>query len=74
MRLVVMKRGGQPGNIAINPELVTYVRSSSGPFTDVHFGEHLVSVEGTFDQVIARLCGDTNAAQQPAVRNWIKTG
>lgn len=74
MRLVVMKRGGQPGNIAINPDLVTYVRSSSGPFTDVHFAEHLVSVEGTFDQVIARLVGETNAPQQPAVRNWIKTG
>jgi purine nucleoside phosphorylase len=69
-----MKRGGQPGNIAINPQLVTYVRSSSGPFTDIHFGEHHVSVEGTFDQVVAKLLGDPNAGMQPAVRSWIKTG
>jgi hypothetical protein len=72
--LIVMKRGGQPGNIAINPELVTYVRSSSGPFTDIHFGEHHVSVEGTFDQVVAKLLGDPHAGIQPAVRSWIKTG
>jgi len=72
--LVVMKRGGQPGYIAINPELVTYVRSASGPFTDIHFGEHHVSVEGTFDQIVAKLCGDLNAGAQPAVRSWIKTG
>jgi hypothetical protein len=69
-----MKRGGQPGNIAINPALVTYVRSSSGPFTDIHFGEHLVSVEGSFDYVVAKLSGDPQAGMQPPVRNWIKTG
>ena len=74
MPLVVMKRGGQPGNIAINTDLVTYVRSSLGPFTDIHFGEHHVSVEGTFDFVVAKLSGDTQAGAQPAVRSWIKTG
>lgn len=74
MPLIVMKRGGQPGSIAINPELVTYVRSSSGPFTDIHFGEHHVSVEGTFEQVVAKLTGDPSAGIQPAVRSWIKTG
>ena len=74
MPLIVMKRGGQPGNIAINPALVTYVRSSSGPFTDIHFGEHLVSVEGSFDHVVAKLSGDPQAGMQPPVRNWIKTG
>jgi hypothetical protein len=72
VNLIVMKRGGQVGNIAINPELVTYVCSSSGPFTDIHFGEHKVAVEGTLEVVIARLTGQS--LHEPAVRNWIKTG
>ena len=55
MRLIVMKKGGQPGKVAINPELVTEVRSSSGPFTDIYFGAHYVAVEGAFDNVIALL-------------------
>ena len=71
--MIVLKRGGQPGSIAINPALVTYVRSSSGPFTDIHFGEHHVSVEGSFEQVVARLTGDWQAARQPPVKSWIKT-
>jgi hypothetical protein len=70
----MMKRGGQPGHIAINADRVTYVCSSSGPFTDVHFGEHKVAVEGTLEQVVAKLTGDTGALNQPAVRSWIKTG
>lgn len=74
MPFIVLKRGGQPGTIAINPELVTYVRSSGGPFTDIHFGEHHVSVEGTFDHVIAKLSGDYMGGMAPPVRNWIKTG
>jgi hypothetical protein len=69
---VVMKRGGQPGNIAINSDRVTYVCSSSGPFTDIHFAEHKVAVEGTLDQVVARLSGES--MMQPAVKSWIKTG
>ena len=74
MPLVVLKRGGQPGHIAINPALVTYVRSASGPFTDIHFGEHHVSVEGSFEYVVGKLSGDPQAGAQPAVRSWIKTG
>lgn len=74
MPLVIMKRGGQPGNIAINTDLVTYVRSSSGPFTDIHFGEHHVSVEGSFEHVVGKLSGNPMAGAQPPVRNWIKTG
>lgn len=74
MPLIVMKRGGQPGNIAINTDLVTYVRSSAGPFTDIHFGEHHVSVEGSFEYVVGKLSGDPMAGVQPAVRSWIKTG
>jgi hypothetical protein len=72
MKLVVMKKGGQPGSVAINPEQVTYVRSSSGPFTDVYFGETFVSVEGTFDQVVARLEGREEALARPAPANWLK--
>ena len=72
---VVMKRGGQPGNVAINPERVTHIRSASGPFTDIFFGEHHVSVEGTFEQVVARLSGqiDPTAAVQPPVKTWLRT-
>ena len=74
MALVVMKRGGQPGNIAINPDLVTYVRSASGPFTDIHFGEHHVSVEGSFEQVVAKLSGEAIVtAERAAPRTWIRT-
>ena len=74
MAFVVMKRGGQPGSIAINTELVTYVRSASGPFTDIHFGEHHVSVEGSFEQVVAKLSGELKPGAQPPARSWIKTG
>ena len=77
-RLVVMKRGGQPGSIAINPDRVTYVCSACGPFTDIYFGEHHVSVEGTFDQVVAKLAGQPAfspaAPPAPPARSWIKTG
>lgn len=73
MTLIVMKRGGQPGNIAINPDRVTYVRSSLGPFTDIHFGEHHVSVEGSFEQVVARLSGQVDAAAQPVPKTWLRT-
>lgn len=74
MPFIQMKRGGQPGHIAINSELVTYVCSSSGPFTDVHFGEHKVAVEGSLEYVLAKLTGQPGAAQPPAARSWIKTG
>ncbi len=74
MPLVLFKRGGQPGSIAINPERVTYVRSAAGPFTDIHFGEHHVSVDGTFEQVVAKLSGDPMAGREPPVRSWIRTG
>jgi hypothetical protein len=70
-----MKRGGQPGKIAINTDLVTYVRSAPGPFTDIHFGEHQVSVEGSFEQVLHRLGGATDvSAQQGPPATWIRTG
>jgi hypothetical protein len=69
-----MKRGGQPGNIAINPDRVTYVRSSLGPFTDIYFGEHHVSVEGSFEQVVAKLTGQMdNVSGQSPPKTWLRT-
>lgn len=72
MKLIVMKKGGEPGEIAINPDLVTYVRTASGPFTDIYFGEHRVTVEGTFRQVVARLTGSAEPAEAPAaIKSWL---
>lgn len=71
-KLIVMRRGGQPGKVAINPDLVTHVRSASGPFTDVFFGEHHVAVEGTFEQVVDRLMGQEELSAGPApAKNWL---
>ena len=73
MKLIVMKKGGEPGEIAINPERVTYVRTASGPFTDIYFGDHRVTVEGTFQQVVARLTGAAERQEQtaPAIKSWL---
>jgi adenine-specific DNA glycosylase len=71
IRLVVMKRGGQAGEVAINPERVTHVGSAPGAFTDIWFGEHHVAVEGNFRQVIARLTGQEDmAGEQTPARTW----
>ena len=53
-KLVMMKKGGG-GRVAINPEQVTHIRSATGAFTDVFFNGHQVAVEGTFEEVVARL-------------------
>jgi hypothetical protein len=58
MRLVVLKKGGEAGEVAINADLVTHVRSAAGPFTDVWFGAHRVSVEGSFRSVLAALSAE----------------
>jgi len=55
-RLVVMRKGGG-GKVAINPDLVTHVRSAAGAFTDIFFDGQQVAVEGTFEEVVARLTG-----------------
>ncbi len=66
-----MKKGGEPGNVAINPDKVTHVRTASGPFTDIYFGEHRVAVEGTFQQVVARLMGQAEISEAPAqAKSW----
>ena len=76
LKLVIMKKGGESGEIAINPELVTYVRATPGQFTDIYFGEHRVAVEGTFRQVVEKLCSSGNGTelQQGAGRSWISAG
>ena len=66
-----MKKGGEPGDVAINPDLVTHVRTASGPFTDIYFGEHRVAVEGTFSQVVARLGGQAESgADATPAKTW----
>lgn len=66
-----MKKGGEPGEVAINPDRVTHVRAASGPFTDIYFGEHRVTVEGSFAQVVGRLASQAEAADSDAApRSW----
>ncbi|HEY0412247.1 MAG TPA: hypothetical protein VGD66_03795 [Allosphingosinicella sp.] len=69
MKLVIMKKGGEPGEVAINPDRVTHVRTASGPFTDVFFGEHRVAVQGTFIEVVARLSGE-EVPSHGSVKTW----
>lgn len=70
MKLIVMKKGGEPGEVAINPDKVTHVRTASGPFTDIYFGEHRVAVEGTFSQVVARLTGQDESTDSAPAKSW----
>jgi hypothetical protein len=51
-----MRKGGG-GKVAVNPDLVTHVRSAAGAFTDIFFDGQQVAVEGTFEEVVARLSG-----------------
>jgi hypothetical protein len=69
VKLIVMKKGGEPGQVAVNPDKVTHVRTASGPFTDIYFGEHRVAVEGTFSQVVARLTGQCEDSDISA-KSW----
>lgn len=69
MRFVTFKRGGQPGRVAVNPALVTDVRSSAGSFTDIFMGDHQVTVDGSFEQVLTMLSGQ----REPEVQHdWLK--
>jgi hypothetical protein len=70
VKLIIMKKGGEPGDVAINPDRVTHIRTASGPFTDIYFGEHRVAVEGTFAQVVARLTGQAEQPEGAAAKNW----
>ena len=80
MKLVIMKRGGQRGDVAVNCDAITHVASTPGPFTDIYFGDHQITVEGTFQQVCMRLSmqgGPAPASAPPAPessppRNWFQ--
>lgn len=76
MRLVIMKRGGQRGDIAVNVARITHVASTPGPFTDIYFGEHHVTVEGNFHQVCTRLSGEVappaTAPGGAEARSWFQ--
>jgi hypothetical protein len=76
-KLVILKKGGEPGEIAINPDMVSHVRQTPGQFTDIYFGETRVAVEGTFRQVVEKLTGAGGVGVQggPAGgRQWISAG
>jgi len=65
-----MKKGGEPGSVAINPDKVTHVRTASGPFTDIYFGDQRVAVEGSFAQVVARLTGQAEVEEGTPAKSW----
>ena len=72
-RFITFKRGGQGGKVGINPELVTDVRSSIGAFTDIFFGEHHITVEGSYEQVVAQLSGaDERRGATGQQQYWLK--
>ncbi len=72
-RFVTMKRGGMPGKVAVNADLVTDVRAAAGAFTDIFFHEHQVTVEGTFEQVVAMLTGEEQLrAQENNDKSWLR--
>ncbi len=52
--LIVMRKAGG-GRVAVNPALVTHVRSATGAYTDIFFEGHQVAVDGTFEEIVARL-------------------
>jgi hypothetical protein len=71
--LVKFRKAGEAGEVAVNPEQVSYIRSAAGPFTDIYFGEHRVSVQGTFTEVLFRLTAGSAAAAKPPPEfheNW----
>jgi hypothetical protein len=80
--LVIMKRGGQRGDVAVNVDRITYVASTPGPYTDIYFGDFHVTVDGTFHQVCARLAGNAAPVAPAAAaatagdggvpRNWFQ--
>src|SRR5688500_6497313 len=75
VKLVILKKGGEPVEVAVNPALITDVRSTAGQFTEIYFGDHRVTVEGTFRQVVEKLSGGETAspASGQTVRSWIST-
>ena len=62
-KLIVLKKGGG-GKVAINPDLVTYVRSAAGAFTDVFFEGQQVAVEGAFEEIVTLLSSPERQAPE----------
>ena len=62
-----MRKGGG-GKVAINPDMVTHVRSANGAFTDVFFEGQQVAVEGTFEDVVRQLAAADRRAAPPAAQ------
>lgn len=60
-KLVVLKKGGG-GQVAVNPEMVTHVRSAAGAFTDIFVGGQQIAIEGTFDEIVHQLSAPTRRA------------
>lgn len=66
-RLIVMRKGGG-GKVAVNPEHVTHVRSAAGAFTDIFVDGQQIAVEGTFEEVVARLSAPDRRLGEGEVR------
>ena len=73
VKLVVFRKGGEAGEVAINPEHVSHVRTASGPFTDIYIGDQRIAVEGSFSHVLAKLTGCVEPAVEPPpqVKSWL---
>jgi hypothetical protein len=61
-KLVVLKKGGG-GRVAVNPEMVTHVRSAAGAFTDIFVGGQQIAIEGTFEEVVHQLAAPARRAE-----------
>ncbi len=71
MQIVVFRKAGDPGKVAVNPALVTHLRSGPGNFVDLFFGEVKVAVEGTFEDVVNRLCGaEVQRRERDPAKDW----
>jgi hypothetical protein len=71
VQLVVFKKAGEPGKVAINPALVTHLRSGPGNFVDLYFGDVKVAVEGTFEGVVNTLCGaEVARRERDPAKDW----
>jgi hypothetical protein len=69
--MVVFRKAGEPGKVAINPALVTHLRSCPGNFVDLYFGEVKVAVEGAFEDVVNRLSGTEVARRdRDPAKDW----
>ena len=71
MQIVVFRKAGEPGKVAVNPALVTHLRSGPGNFVDLFFGDVKVAVEGGFEDVVNRLCGaEVAKRERDPAKDW----